>query len=116
MCKNGFGEWEATAIPSRAASNDSHICGELSDISDLRNVNWDWVQQIKDLGFTICQAFDCAGYHMADLGIDMGMDLKGKLWIFEVNPLSYPYYKLADIQDDSMTRPLEYSHYLVTIK
>gem|GEM_PF-4777140 len=47
---------------------------------------------------------------MADLGIDLGVDEKGKLWIFEVNHIPFP--ALGAIEDPSVYKPLEYAYYL----
>jgi D-alanine-D-alanine ligase-like ATP-grasp enzyme len=71
-------------------------------------------QEVIELGFRIGEAMDQSNYHMADIGIDLGMEKSGRLWIFEVNPLPTPMLnKLEICRGDSLTMPLEYARYLL---
>ncbi|MBD1383056.1 YheC/YheD family protein [Metabacillus arenae] len=118
MNKNGKGEWEVTLLLFRIASNDSHsmpgilAAHPFSNLPKMypQNKNMENIEiSVVNLGFKICHVLDKSEHHMADLGIDLGVDENGHLWIFEVNPLPYP---LRGVDDLSMTRPLEYASYL----
>lgn len=124
--KNETGEWGVSALFTRYALNGSHIGSGrgiqympldmkrfLNDMfpDDKVKVE-DTEKAIVDLGFNICRAFDKSEQHMADLGIDLGLDENWHLWIFEVNSLPFPFAE--PIMDHSLTRPLEYAHYLLS--
>jgi hypothetical protein len=116
MSKNSRGEWGVSALLFRISSNNSHINRGIKEIWDMRSVTSEALpisnisvieRDIVDLGFKICRTLDESGYHFADIGIDLGVDENGHSWIFEVNPLPYPYD--SPFQDHSWTRPLEYA-------
>ncbi|WP_332694828.1 YheC/YheD family protein [Halalkalibacter lacteus] len=123
MNKNRNGRWEVSVLLFRIASNNSHLIpGPLAVVPLARLTNFNFKKEkianmemsIKTLGFKICNALDKSGHHMADLGIDLGFDEDGHLWIYEVNSLPHP---ILGVQDDfSLTRPLEYAHYLALKK
>lgn len=128
MNKNGQGEWTVSALFVRIALNGSHVAAgrgtqylpiEIKQFLRLAFLNDEMktvsmIHSIRDLGYLIGQSFDKSGYHMADLGLDLGLDEKGKLWIFEVNPLPFPFG--SPVQDDSWAKPLEYAQYLLKKK
>ncbi|WP_216828230.1 YheC/YheD family protein [Alkalihalobacterium elongatum] len=120
MNKNSHGLWEVSFLVGRLALNQIfvsagnrgnitiHLNQMLKQLFPNRNrhkIN----SLIVELGYNICQTFDKTKYHMGDLGIDLGIDQNGNLWIFEVNHLPYPFHNL---QDQSMTLPLDYAYYL----
>lgn len=125
MNKNGKGDWEVAALFVRIALNGSHVAGGRGiqylpfDIREFLNLiifhdenkTTAKLSSIKDLGFKICQTFDQSGYHVADIGIDLGMDENGHLWIFEVNPLPCPY--VPPVKDESWVKPFDYAQYLM---
>lgn len=49
------------------------------------------ITSIMELGLSIGHWFDASGHHMADLGIDLGIERNGKLWIIEVTPFPFPF-------------------------
>ncbi|RIX50126.1 hypothetical protein D3P08_21500 [Paenibacillus nanensis] len=120
MCKNGEGKWEEAFLMSRAALSGDYI--RLNhyrmllrrDFPDLfmriKKSSEEIEAEILKVGHRICGFFDESGHHMADLGIDLGIDGSGKVWIFEVNPLPYPY--TMAFGDMSLIRPLEYARFL----
>lgn len=121
MNKNGVGRWDVSLLLFRVASNNllfvprtmkrAYTLEQFDHDSVFPTVNISKLEKdIHALGYRICQAFDAAGYHMADLGIDLGLDENGHLWIFEVNHIPYP--GLGSIEDHSVIRPLEYGVYL----
>lgn len=120
MNKNGKGDWEVSFLVARIALNQPFVStgsqhNVLSYIEPyLTRIfpNKDTVglkQSIIDLGYEICRTFDGTKYHMAEFGIDIGVDPFGKLWIFEVNHLPHPFHKLPD---KSLTLPFDYAYYL----
>ena len=126
MNKNGKGEWQVTALFSRIALNGSHIGGDRGiqymplDIRELLSEMFydddDRVEYMEkyivELGFKICKVLDDSGYHIADIGIDLGIDECGRLWTFEVNPSPCPFG--PPIEDLSWTMPFEYALYLAS--
>ncbi|MEW9674288.1 YheC/YheD family protein [Ammoniphilus sp. 3BR4] len=117
MNKNHKGEWQVSTLLFRVATNDSHIAHTLKwvlgiDYLEKMFFEIDMERAIVDLGLKICKAFDKSGYHMADLGIDMGLDENGHPWIFEVNPLPFPHS--LQNQYYAFTRPIEYANYLLS--
>ncbi|MEW9672159.1 YheC/YheD family protein [Ammoniphilus sp. 3BR4] len=120
MSKNRLGKWEVSNLLFRIASNSSHIIPEdvmVFPINDLRKAYPDFKiseMSISNIGYRICYIFDKLGYHMGDLGIDLGVDENGHVWIFEVNPLPFPFTLNPPQQDHSWIRPLEYALYLAS--
>ncbi len=121
MNRNGQGDWEISLLLLRVASNDSHITQRVKTAVPLTNIikkflsddqNIEEIETaVGNLGFQICKCIDKSGHHMADLGIDLGIDQDGHVWIFEVNPLPRP---LSSVLDHSLTLPLEYGSYLAS--
>lgn len=125
MNKNGSGQWECSHALFRIAQNRSHIIP--SQVMQLSMEKWKTMfptekqridrveRKLIDLGYRIGMLMDRAGFHMADIGIDLGMDRQDGLRIFEVNPLPTPLLnKLEATGDGSLTKPLEYALYLLT--
>ncbi|MDQ6418440.1 YheC/YheD family protein [Paenibacillus sp. LHD-117] len=120
MTKNGVGEWDISFLISRAAlTGDYNKLNQYQmllrrDFAHLFSSTKKSCEEIEadiiKVGRRICAFFDESDYHMGDLGIDLGVDEAGEIWIFEVNPLPYPY-NMA-IGDRSLVRPLEYARYL----
>uniref|UniRef100_UPI001CF9F9A3 YheC/YheD family protein n=1 Tax=Metabacillus niabensis TaxID=324854 RepID=UPI001CF9F9A3 len=121
MNKNSKGNWEESLVLLRIASNSNFVIPtKMSRFYTIKQlykyplfpkVNMKELEKsIISLGHKICKAFDQSGYHMADLGIDLGLDKKGRLWIFEVNHIPYP--ALSFVEDLSIIRPFEYALFL----
>ncbi|UVI28637.1 YheC/YheD family protein [Paenibacillus spongiae] len=127
MAKDGSGKWENCLLIGLRALNGSHIAysrgydpAEImieidSLLMELQKKGIHDAKRLKNtiiqLGMDICHFFDRCGYHVADIGIDLGIDNKGKIWIFEVNRRPYPYYNFP-VYDKSITAPLEYAVHL----
>ncbi|MDF2652401.1 MAG: hypothetical protein K0Q73_8206 [Paenibacillus sp.] len=123
MNKNGRGQWEVSHLLFRIAHNRSHIMplqSMMLTMDKWKSMVPNEIQRIDqieqdmiELGFRIGNAMDQSEFHMADIGIDLGMEKSGRLWIFEVNPLPTPMLKKLEIcRGDSLTMPLEYARYL----
>ncbi|GAA3406922.1 YheC/YheD family protein [Paenibacillus hodogayensis] len=124
MNKNGAGQWEFSHALFRIAQNRSHVIP--SQIMMLTMDKWrsmfpaetqriDGVErELIELGCRVGELMDHTGYHMADIGIDLGMKRNGELRIFEINPLPTPLLnKLESTSEASLTRPLDYALYVV---
>ncbi|WP_170140799.1 YheC/YheD family protein [Oceanobacillus arenosus] len=124
MNKNGQGKWEVSVLLFRVATNGSHMIPKVATALTINNLikmypedskKWQDIEKdITTLGHIICQDFEYHGYHMGNLGIDLGLDDNGHLWIFEVNPLPFPLD--GTVNDESLTKPLEYALYLASNK
>ncbi|MEH7520625.1 YheC/YheD family protein, partial [Priestia megaterium] len=124
MNKNSKGQWEVSMILVRVASNISHVIPKFVTAYSISNfiktltVDKEKEAEIEksviNVGMKICSMLDKSGYHMGDLGIDLGMDENGHVWIFEINPLPFPFR--GSIQDHSLIRPIEYASYLALTK
>ncbi|MGN2275076.1 YheC/YheD family protein [Priestia megaterium] len=126
MNKNDKGKWEVSALFARIALAGNHIGpgrGILYMPLEIRQLirktlpgrrgeKEDKIKSVVDLGFKICNALDKSGHHLADIGIDIGIDKSGNPWIFEVNPIPCPF--ALPIEDHSSIRPLEYALYLAS--
>ncbi|MFC0522746.1 YheC/YheD family protein [Pontibacillus salicampi] len=121
MNKNGAGEWEQSLLLFRIATNSSVVIpksisayllkGFLNSRLYDQATMGDIEQSILHLAREICHTFDRSSFHMADFGIDLGLDKAGKLWIFEVNPLPFPTNGAADNRPLSL--PIQYADYLI---
>ncbi|TXC92792.1 hypothetical protein FS935_00910 [Metabacillus litoralis] len=122
MNKNGIGDWDVSLLVGRIALKKPFV-SRGSDKNMLMYIEpflkemflpekiITMKKSIIQLGHEIGKTFDDSSYHMGDIGIDLGLDQRGDLWIFEVNHLPYPIRSLKD-QDLSFTRPFEYAYYL----
>ncbi len=122
MNKDSRGSWVVSALILRIATNESHIIPDVSTVLTTKELikmypmekkKWKKINNsVVKLGRQICNVLEKSGYHMGNLGIDLGLDENGHLWIFEVNPLPYPLDDI--IEDNSLTKPLEYALYLAS--
>ncbi|MFC7394404.1 YheC/YheD family protein [Scopulibacillus cellulosilyticus] len=122
MNKNAKGKWKVSCLLFRVAANGSHMIPKTATALTIENlikvypqdkIKWEEIEKsIILLGHKICHVFEQQGYHMANLGIDLGLDGSGHLWIFEVNPLPFPLD--GTVKDHSLTKPIEYALSLVS--
>ena len=122
MDKNCNGNWDMSLLLFRLSRNNSAFISKSivaytldkflkSPIYDKEKMG-DIGDLVINLGLKIGNAFDQSGLHMADIGIDLGMDENGYLWIFEVNPLPFPIVGI--VKDYSLNRPIDYALYLIS--
>jgi hypothetical protein len=75
------------------------------------------LNHMKHLGLQTARQLETSGFHYGNLGMDMGMDQDGKLWIIEINNV-YPNHTIALDAEDSlmyrtvMSTPLLYAKWL----
>lgn len=128
--KDRFGNWRRTKIYTRAAAPDSFL-SNLSDGARPQPINT-VLQKVFNTTFAdknglgedirtavnkIPPALESAtGMKWAELGIDLGLDTQGRIWLIEVN--SKPFRTLISNSGLSKTvrrsllRPLEYAKFL----
>jgi YheC/D like ATP-grasp len=124
MNKIGKEEWTVSCLLCRVALNGSYVTTQNQGFLQYKQMETLFVnngmdihkikKSIVELGYYICSSLDQSKYHMADLGIDMGVDEKGHIWIYEINPLPYPFGSWT--RDRSWFRPIEYGLHLANIK
>jgi hypothetical protein len=125
--KSKRGEWRITSAVGRIA-NTQHIVSNLARGGTLRKASdllkelsfqhkKPTIFQLKRRALEVAKGFErLADGHFAELGIDLAIDIHGKIWLLEIN--SKP-----SKTDDSITNPtsstrpsvyrlMEYTHYL----
>jgi glutathione synthase/RimK-type ligase-like ATP-grasp enzyme len=125
--KNRLGQWTITSIVARIASNQSFVSniaqgGSMSRVRGALNrsklpssIVPSVEKQLKQTALSIAEALDEASEgHFAELGIDLGVDVSGQVWLIEVN--SKPS-KTEDAAVEAKIRPsvrkmMHYIHYL----
>lgn len=128
--KDRFGNWRRTKIYVRAAAPDSFL-SNLSDGARPQPINA-VLQKVFNTTFidkdglgedirTAVNKIPCAlesatGMKWAELGIDLGLDTQGRVWLIEVN--SKPFRTLVSNSGLtravrlSLLRPMEYAKFL----
>lgn len=74
------------------------------------------IEKMKEITFQICDVFDQYGNY-GDLGIDLMVDIHGKVWILEVNTLDTYHRFPLHLKDKLLykkvvTQPFKYAKYL----
>ncbi|MFC7442818.1 YheC/YheD family protein [Laceyella putida] len=128
--KNIQGEWRITSSVGRIA-NDQHIVSNLARGGTIRKTSElldelalkhkPSVSDIKHAALSIVNTFEeLVGGHYAELGIDLGIDTQGKIWLIEIN--SKPS-KTDDTvinptthRRPSVSRLIEYVQYLTLLQ
>ncbi|SFI83019.1 YheC/YheD family endospore coat-associated protein [Thermoflavimicrobium dichotomicum] len=129
--KNRHGRWTMTSAVGRIA-NSQHIVSNLAKGGTLRKAS-DLLKELKHISnkpslfhlkstsLEVAQIFETlAEGHFAELGIDLAIDQKGKIWLLEIN--SKPSKTDDSIMSPSTsTRPsvyrlIEYTHYLTGLR
>jgi glutathione synthase/RimK-type ligase-like ATP-grasp enzyme len=127
--RDGTGEWMRTKMFARVA-DEGQITSNLSSGGEalpvptvLAGLCASDVQRrrimtaIRRLSRTIPEVLETAsGKQFGELGIDIGIDTKGTLWIIEVNSKPWKTAKTdrgrKDLVDLSFARPMQYAVYL----
>ncbi len=126
--KNGLGQWETTGKAVRLGEKNGitsnlHGGGKAVPLSTFLNHHFGQTrqQQIEEEIDTVVSLLppfleSCHG-RLVELGIDVGIDTSGKIWIIEVN--SRPGRTVFRQIDDrtarirSLTQPVKYAEYLM---
>ncbi|OXM84255.1 ATP-binding protein [Paenibacillus rigui] len=130
--KNGKGEWEITGCAGRVGPRNSvtsnlHGGGTavpMDTLLLLRFENQAKVEEIKEeaykLGMNVAEFIEKKFGQQVEIGIDLAIDPKGKVWLLEVNPKPSRevFHKIGETETyrKAITRPLEYASWLMKRK
>ncbi|WP_052807274.1 YheC/YheD family endospore coat-associated protein [Risungbinella massiliensis] len=125
--KNRQGQWSITSSVGRIA-NDQQIVSNLARGGTIRKANEllseleipskPSIQQIRNAALLIAETFEKkAAGHFAELGIDLGVDHNGKIWLIEINSKPSKSDDSIVANPNMITRPsvkklLDYTLYL----
>lgn len=129
MQRDGTGEWKRTKMFARVAKS-GEFTSNLATGGDAMSVDKALAEcfpsaqqrnrakaQIRRLSKRIVEAMEeASGRKFGEMGIDLGLDETGKVWVIEVNskPRKAPSTKSGrqDLVDLSFERPISYAIYL----
>lgn len=125
--KNGQGEWQVTGKAARigrrySITSNLHTGGFARTVPTILQAYFpdraeEIEQQIDHLAIRIAQVMEQKAGPLCDLGLDMGVDRQGNVWILEVN--SKPGRKVFRHTGDRLARrlsvetPMAYARYLI---
>lgn len=77
--------------------------------------------EIHRLAFAVCTSLDEMGFHCGVLGLDIGVDIHGQLWLIEINNRDPSMVFALDMEDDALyfrlkTNPVLYAKALSGFK
>lgn len=127
MQKNGQGNWTITKVYARVGRK-GNITSNLASGGTAYTMNRVFAgyfekdrideikQQVRELSIQVCEAVEeTSGHIFGEMGVDLGIDKDGHIWIIEVN--SKPR-RTVDGKGSrrlialSFTKPLRYAHHL----
>jgi hypothetical protein len=125
--KVSLDRWDCTALCLRLAlpgygSTGTGQGSEVKQVLPLLKKLWptrypDIIAQIKEVAFKAAQTLEAKYGPLGELGIDIGIDSQGKVWLFEVNgkPGKTTVRKLKqdDLIQHAYQRPLLYAKMLL---
>lgn len=122
--KNNIGKWNITAINFRIAptggiitnysAGAEEVLATPGDKLPLPSLSW---QNITDFSNKILLALEAHFGSMGEIGLDVGLDIQGNLWLIEANskPNTNGYREITtdDVCSHVYGRPLDYAKFLV---
>jgi len=130
--KNGKGEWDITGCAGRvgprySVTSNLHGGGTAVPMETLLLLRFEdrtKVEEIKEeaykLGMNVAQFVEEKFGDQVEMGIDLAVDPKGKVWLLEVNPKPSRevFHKIGEAETyrKAITRPLEYAVWLMKRK
>ncbi len=132
--KNQSNAWVCRAIIGRAGGKDSivsnissggsafpaeELLGEVSATSEKSIL--DMKKEIAALAWNVCNTLDEYGINCGTLGLDIGVDNEGHLWLIEINNRDPDPTIALDVHDQELyhalkTGPLFYAKFLAGFK
>lgn len=98
ILKNEYGEWQDLGMigrygaPGKVVSNVSRggraEPGEVTLKKALKLGDaevWDLRKRMSDIAINAAEKLEASGIHCANLGVDLGVDVNGRVWIIEIN-------------------------------
>lgn len=121
--KNAYNQWEVSAVNQRIASPNAVITNYSAgarDIfyppyQDLTNMGLSW-KELESFALTVTKSLDKYFDKLGELGLDICLDNKSKLWMLEANtrPSSKAYRNVSEkYWRRIFGNPLDYAIYLV---
>ncbi len=121
--RNGNGELEVVAVPVRISQKNSPITthAESCTLEKFLNENFaetkkELQQQIEKLLLKVYQAIEKDHQLLGELGIDVGLDKYGKLWLIECNAQSAKVSLMKAYDQKTIEKvflnPLQYAKFL----
>lgn len=129
MQKNGSGLWELTGMAVRlgragSVTSNLHGGGRAAEIQAFLTAEFGFrqaeriEQTLREISERIPPALEASNGRMAELGLDLGVDRDGRVWIIEVNskPGRSVFHHLCQEakQRKAARQPVAYAHYLLT--
>ncbi|WP_088036074.1 YheC/YheD family protein [Evansella clarkii] len=126
--RNGQGKWFITGTVSRIGTKTSYITNMASEIKSLSSIlksnnmlTANQMDTIKKISVKVAKELEKTLGRMGELGIDFGIDQKGKPWLIEVNGKPQKISILKRVRDPKLTwelyaMPLKYAYFLATNK
>lgn len=128
--KVAMNRWDCTALCLRQAlpghgSTSTSQGGEVKQVSPLLIELWPLrylkiLADIKELAFNAAQKLENKYGPLGELGIDVGVDVNGEVWLFEVNgkpgKVTVRKMKQDDLIQNAYQRPLLYAEMLLKEK
>lgn len=125
--KNGEGQWQVTGKAARVGRRRSitsnlHTGGNARRVPSVLQECFagraeEIEQEIDQLALRVAQVMDRAAGPLCDLGLDMGVDRQGKVWLIEVNskPGRKVFNQTGDLvaREESIETPMAYARYLL---
>jgi glutathione synthase/RimK-type ligase-like ATP-grasp enzyme len=126
--KNGRGLWETTGMAVRigqpgSLTSNLHGGGSVDKVSPFLEREFgaskaqELAAQLKKLSSQIPPALEAHHGRLAELGIDLGIDASGRVWILEVNskPGRTVFERIRNkkARIKSITNPIRYAEYLL---
>lgn len=125
--KNGEGQWQVTGKAARIGRRHSitsnlHTGGHARTVPEILQAYFperaaEIEQEIDSLAVRVAQVMEQKAGPLCDLGLDMGIDRQGRVWLIEVN--SKPGRKVfrhtgdRDARRRSIETPMAYARYLL---
>ena len=127
MQKNGKGTWTITKVYARvgrkgnitsnlATGGTAHSLSEVFKQYFDKDKITEIKKKIRALSIKVCEALEkSSGHIFGEMGVDLGVDKDGRIWIIEVN--SKPRRTVGGQGSPklitlSFTKPLRFAHYL----
>jgi glutathione synthase/RimK-type ligase-like ATP-grasp enzyme len=125
--KNGDGEWQVTGKAARigkkyAITSNLHTGGYARTVPAVLQACFpdralEIEQEIDQLALRVAEVMDQKAGPLCDLGLDMGIDRQGKVWLIEVNskPGRKVFRHTGDVEARwrSIETPMAYARYLL---
>lgn len=121
--KEADGLWKITAVTGREGAKDSIVSnvsngGKLIPfkkvLEDSNTLERSFVNEIYRISITIAIAIEAHMGSIGEIGLDLGFDNHGKLWIIEANglPQKELFLGYPAVEENVFSAPIQYAAYL----